>query len=601
MILVAAPRFTQASDTFAITQTVTGPTEGVVSSLVVREGASLNTGGMPGAAAKSSAAKGLPQLPVQDYGATRTRSRLLAEAKSFIVGDYPKAPGVSLAFVSSLRSFMAAKGVSSVAFNFNQKVSILGDAAPSYLVWSIVVDMGHIPRVADPRIVDKAPHILQVTYTPKATNKGLSSNRPNPNAGVLQWRKLDTTFMPMTEWTRVDVSGAYDDVGEGGDKDQGVKCLANREASPSCPTVTNVADLIKQTGAGQAVLDYSRAVQLVYQSVEDPPLSGKFQQTPRVGISVDYREWIPSSCGDGRYINRGTYGVELRNLVNRYVIEADGTNQQIDSFEISTLSPTGSFDVTKKGRLAATSLTDKVVDIKNPSGDLLPVSLLPNLVNLAPVITQPTSAGNTVVFGDYYYGDCGRAFGVVAQCQDNGDIRLIFGVSSAVPHCSPRESSFSQSQTYTLRKGKPIANQTTTVEEAGSFLWSYDGDRKVLFRHGDWASGGDQGGRPGMSLFASQVFFPNKGFYIRRNFPSGGPVDFYFEGKACPAGTVPGDRIFPHSSFWFDSYGDRCLRLDPKGALAGACVTLEEQRQCPRYSDAGPKVWAPTQQDPRLP
>jgi|GEM_PF-2749133 len=612
LILALIPRIGLAAEasTLTVTQSVDSAAKGLASVIVAREGGLQNGNGNGDpmfdiGGRKITDTRFIPRIEVKDYGNTKLREQLLADAKAFTIGGQPGEPGVLLPFIAALQAYAEANNIVELVFNFNQKVSLRGDPAFKYLVWTAVLRQGRIPRFPEPQLLDAAPAVLQIIYTPQLVVKGLPRGLSYPNAGTLRWRKLDASLMPLTEWARIGVSAAYDmpsDIMDAPvDNDVGVKCLANRAAIPTCPKADNVADLLKKAQAGYAILDYGRALQPVYDTVQ-PDRRSDPERVLRVAMSVDYREWVPGGCAGGTFINRGSYGVVLNNPIDRYYIWGNGTFQRIDTFTSQVMASTTSFDVKKtdiRGETPAT-LAEKIVNVAKPSAPLLLTSKVPNIVKLAPITATSSATGNTLVIADYFYAHCGRAFGATASCDADGNVQLTFGVSSSVSYCGPRDNKFYQSQTYTLHKGTPLQKQTTVLEYANSFSWSYDGDRTVLFSRGDWLGNDDPGTRIGMSLFASELFFPSAGYYLQQNFPSGGPINFYFEGQVCPEGSIEGDRIFPPDSFWHDNYVDKCIQKDPKGPIAGECNETDDRIECPHYRIVGTKIWGPTRKDPGM-
>lgn len=591
-----------AENSLVITQSVTGPTEGVVSSVAARRGSSKANGTaltMDIGATKLDTTSGVPQLAVTDYGTAMTRSQISTQAKLLMVGsNYPSAPGAVSPLTTSLQSYMAANNVSLVTFNFNQKIFVAGDTAPKYLVWSLIMRSGQRPSFPNPKIVDTLPTILQVNYIPKNVTKGLPAAWSYPNAGMLQWRKLDATYNPISAWTTVDVNGAYDEpedlTGAAVDKDWGIKCLAKRGALPTCPSAVNVSDLMDQVGAGYALLDYGRMLQPVYDDVETPPGSGQFVQVARAAVSVDVRELNLSSCSNGTFRNQGTYGFELNNRVDRYGIWDDGRYKLLNSFQSKTLSATTPFNVSKIGVAGASvaSLNDKVVNPSDPTGALLIAGSIPNLLNLAP-ITVVSAAQPTRAIGSYYYGSCGRSFGVEAQCDANGNVLLKFGVSAEVAGCA-FGTNFYQEQNYTLTQGTPTDWQLSRLDYAGNFIWRYDGDHSIVFQRVNTVTPSAYLAPPGLSIFSSQLFYPNQGYVVNQNFPTGGPLDFYFEKGTCPGGSVGGEQIFAVNTDGYADLAMQCFTPDPTGTYSGC--SMATGGVCSSYSAIGQKSWVPAQQ-----
>lgn len=550
-LLGAAVLLTVASTTSAtnqvllVTQTITGPREGLVSTLVARVSSVLPTRrevtlAMDGRPLADGA--GITPLAARDYGTWLTSGQLLSDAKTHLFTSAP-------ALAASIRRAMQANGVGTANFSLMQRVVVAGTATPQILVWSMVVYRSERPVFGDPRLVPSIETTLHVVHTPLRVAAGLPVGWAYPDAGTLQWRILDRQGAPLTGWSSITIGNAYDEPESNGgavDPDRGLKCLLAPTTTIGCPrAVANVASLMNQTGHTRAIVDYRRALQPAYDQIESPPGSRRFEQVARVAVAVNRRELAPSSCGAGEYRNEGAYGFELAEQVERYAATIEGSYVLIDRFAHRSVSPSVPFKVAKQLNEDATAaqLADKLIDPANPGGALIAASTVRGLVGLAPITTtkEGASAAESFVIGDIFHGACGRAVQLAARCSATGQIELSLGMNHAVPGCSPRSMSFSERAAVTLKRGVPLRNQVAAFEGMGSVPWSYDGDRSVIFHAVPVAT--DAGTTLAPSVFAAQLFAPNVGYYVRENFPNGGPLDFYLEHVGCPSGQVAGAMI----------------------------------------------------------
>ncbi len=575
-----------ADQVLVVTQTITGPREGLVSTLVARVSSVLPTRrevtlAMDGRPLADGA--GITPLGARDYGTWLTSGQLLSDAKTHLSTSAP-------AFAASIRRAMQASGVGTAHFSLMQRVAVAGTATPQFLVWSMVVYRSERPVFGDPRLVPSIETTLHVVHTPVRVAAGLPVGWAYPDAGTLQWRILDRQGAPLTGWSSITIGNTYDepDASSGAvDPDHGLKCLLGSNASTACSRgVANVASLMNQTGHTRAIVDYRRTLQPAYDQIESPPGSRRFEQVARVAVAVSRRELAPSSCGAGEYRNEGAYGFELAEQVERYAAQIDGSYSLIDRTAHRSVSPSVPFKVAKQLNEDATAaqLADKLIDPANPGGALIAASSVRGLVGLAPITTtkEGASAAESFVIGDIFHGACGRAVQLAARCGATGQIELSLGMNHAVPGCSPRSMSFSERAAFTLKRGVPVRNQVAAFEGMGSVPWSYDGDRSVIFHAVPVAT--DAGTTLAPSVFAAQLFAPNVGYYVRENFPNGGPLDFYLEHAGCPSGQIAGSMLRLDPS--------QCYMPDASGTMTG-CQFMPggdggSFESCQRYRATGP-------------
>ncbi len=426
--------------TLVVTQTVTGPESGAVSSIEARQGSYVFSG------TASAVSRGFEPVPnaasiasigVFDYGSGRTRSQLLAEARVRVLAQVP-------ALVQALRTYAASTGAATAAFNLDQRVRIAGSARPSHLVWTMVIDAGGRAFYGNPRLHDEHPLLLYALYTPKSVAQGLPASWAYPDAGALKYQLVDQRMEPQTAFTVVDTGGAFDEPGDlsGGpvDPDALLKCLVDRASSPGCPAgYPDVRGLIDQSGASGAMLDYVRTLKPLYDSVETPPGSGEFEHSARVSLQIDSRKVELSGCGNIRYTNQGAYGFALQEATDRFYVSAEGTYAQVNRFTQTRLSPTQSYSKqTSVPRSAYATLAQYIISPAEQDSSLLAVSEVPNLVSLAPLSVSGNQSDVTASGADWLVsleircstagdGYIARAM-VWRQCRSGGCNSLYFPV-----------------------------------------------------------------------------------------------------------------------------------------------------------------------------
>ncbi|TXF11577.1 hypothetical protein [Pelomicrobium methylotrophicum] len=329
-------------------------------------------------------------LPIRSYPAGMTQSQVLAAAKDHIFANAP-------ALFASIKSFMKANGVSVASFTFQQKVYISSLTRPKYIVWSAIIDAQSRPMYRDPVLADELPMILQAVYTSKRVMDGLPSSWSYSEGGILKYRLLDMQLQPQTSWTSIDTGGAFDEPQPGDnvayDPDFGVKCLANKASSPSCPQgYPDMKALIDQTGAIAGILDYVRMVQPVY---DQDPATGDL--IARAAISVDKRTLNYAGCtssASNLYSNEGRIGYTLITTVDRYMVAADGAYAYLNQFNGTSISPTESYSASLSVSGTASDLNAKIIEPKSNPAQLVDVSASPwnrMVVYLDPI----TVTGNT--------------------------------------------------------------------------------------------------------------------------------------------------------------------------------------------------------------
>lgn len=344
----------------------------------------------------------LPQIAIRSYLDSLSQSQVLLEAKQHFLP-------LTGAFANSFKSQLINHGVEQGWFSYNQKVFIRVNGAlkEKHIVFTMSCDTVSKCLWQDPQLVDPDPVIVHVTYIPKSVAVGLPDNWSYPNAGKMLWRLVDTKFVPKTAWTTIDVAGIFDEPqqidGSNVDEEQGLKCLIDhtKYATSGCSaTYQDVAQLMNQHGAMAALVDYTRMLRPVYDTLADGSLQA------RIGMAVNTREVNYSGCFKGTYRNVGHYGFTLQNEMSRYWVDAERVYSKLNEFKSTSLSPTQNFDHSisvAQDRL--NQIGDFVINPTAPNEALLAVSTLSNLTYLAPISYGSSPAAelafaDTVAFSD---------------------------------------------------------------------------------------------------------------------------------------------------------------------------------------------------------
>jgi hypothetical protein len=188
------------------------------------------------------------------------------------------------------------------------------------------------------------------------------------------------------------------------------------------------------------------------------------------------------------------------------------------------------------------SLAGQIIDPSDAT-KLIRVADVPGLVNVPPILRGGDAGGDTLLVADYHHGRCGRAIEVRATCNAAGDIELKMGATGQVPDCERGTDFLGSPVAVTLHAGVPVAPRWDNPPTDFAPLpihWMFDGAR-VIFLPPMSDSFNPFGNR---SIFTEYLFHPPQGFYLKDNFPNGGPVPFYYvAGYACPAGQLPGAAL----------------------------------------------------------
>ena len=535
----------------------------------------------------------LPLPAMTDFGVGLPGSTVLSRAAPFLTQQ-------AEVFARNLETWMRARGAATAAYALRQTVRVAGSTSPRILSWQLLLEGGGRIRYSAPSLNDPAGASLEIRYTPLRLQSGLPQDWALPDAGVLRWRRLDNRLEPISGWTAIDTQGAYDEPVTReravADPDAGLNCLANRRRTGACAaSIPDVQDLLDLTGTTAALVSYLRALSPLYDTTI--AADGSMSQVARSAIEIKVREWQMSDCAGGRYRNAGTFGMELAARTDRYRVDLGGEARLLRTITEARMSPTADFDRSKSAvsGVSAAALANWLVDPDNPEGPLLPLASLPGVLSAAPITVSSTTP-ESFLHADLYHGWCGRAVSLRASCRPDGSVAFVVGGGSGVAHCAPDETLFDTLE-WVLQPGVPLPGQIYPGgDRVPPLVWSWDGAGRVIFSHINESLRSGDGYLPGLQPFAAVAFFSGFGVNTRRNFPSGGPVSFWFEGFQCPSNSRPAGTFATISPRPAD-IGTTCLLADESAGPITACEVTGESERCNNYRPVEP-AWTPSQQWP---
>lgn len=285
-----------------------------------------------------------------------TQEEALTKSKRWMVDN-------ANSFAARYGQWLSQQGLSMGLYHFSQKVNIQTDAGvqPRAISFTMAVDSRGRPSYGVPKLVNPNPLILDVTYIPLRAADSLPSNWQFPGAGTLRYRLLDKRFEPITNWSTINVNGAFD--APAGESAAAVACLMDRVAA-ACSAPTDVKTLMGQLGADMTLVTYVNQMEPVYDD------SNPDQQVAKVAISVESREW---SCTD--YKNKGAFGFLLALSTERYFgrLSAEKLSyENIGQWTSYGISPTESYQKSVAVSVLGTQHPDPYVINPLPgSNDLL--------------------------------------------------------------------------------------------------------------------------------------------------------------------------------------------------------------------------------------
>lgn len=293
------------------------------------------------------------------------------------------------ALTNQVVSHLGSVGADSAWLDYQQSVKSNGKT--KYIVFSVSIRRSGKMTWSGVSVVDAAPTTLYTVYTNKTVAAGLPQTWQYPDAGTLKYDTRNLTFQALTPQTVIQTNGAYDEPAPNSsttvDPDFGLKCLIDNNSSPDCARAfTDVKALIKTTDSVRAIVDYVRKVQPDYREQPDG------SQAANMAFDIYERTiQLPACCCQDTgqiYTNKQRYGFSLITIIDRYLVNSDGSYVQVNRYSGRSVSPT--IDQTKSvpiTRSQFNSLPGQIINPENGRMDLVDVSTYPPgmIVNLAPI------------------------------------------------------------------------------------------------------------------------------------------------------------------------------------------------------------------------
>lgn len=293
------------------------------------------------------------------------------------------------ALTNQVVAHLNSVGADSAWLDYQQ--SVKSNNKTKYIVFSVSIQKSGKMTWSGVQVVDAAPTTLYTVYTNKSVAVGLPQNWQYPDAGTLKYDTRNLSFQALTPATVIQTNGAYDEPATSSaattDPDAGLKCLIDHNSSPSCSQAfPDVKTLIKTTDSIRAVVDYVRKVQPDY--TEQPDGS----QAANMALDIYERTiQLPACCCQDTgqtYTNKQRYGFSLITIIDRYLVNTDGSYVQVNRYSGHSVSPT--IDQTKTVAISRSqlgSLASQIINPENGKMDLVDVGTFPpgRIVNLAPI------------------------------------------------------------------------------------------------------------------------------------------------------------------------------------------------------------------------
>ena len=375
-----------------ISEVVTNPSTPSAQVAMIHSGVASD-GGSTGAVSGDRPENSAPPLagnlwsPVA-YG-TPTLANLVASATAY-------SRTIVNTVTAQLRAAMKASQSSSAIFQYDQEVQVAGQPTtpPPHLVWTLYVDAGGRVFYGDPIVIPGTPTYIYAIYTPRSVATGLPAGWAYPNAGTLRYQVLKVKDNSLVQdWVTLNVNGAYDDPvqslnsGVTVDPDKGLKCLMNKNSGGCATTYSDMVDLLGQTGAVVAVVDYTRQLQPTMQNNADGTVS------PKSAVSYDQRNWSWTTC---TYQNIGSLGMELNAQTDRYLTMPNGQYNKMGTANQKSQAPTQSFNISAGVAPGYVStLSSYVFDPMAAGNPITQAGTIPGIVNLSPISESGSSINTT--------------------------------------------------------------------------------------------------------------------------------------------------------------------------------------------------------------
>lgn len=330
-------------------------------------------------------------MPVMSVPNPVSQSVVLEMAEKWTQSSLP-------GYRTRLSGWMRDKGLSSSFYSYTQEVMVTSEGGPKKkaIAFNMSMDQNGRAVYGLPKLIDPDPTILEALYVPLKAADGLPTTWKFPNAGSLQYRLLNKRYEPLTNWTNVNVGGAFDSDNEA-DPESKLRCLVDRR-NAGCGGPTDMRKLMDDTGAAFGVLDYVHRLEPDYERDTDGSLVAKG------AISVDQRIW---DCSN--FINKGYFGYVLTMRAERFLVEPQEPiyqYQKLQEFAGRMLSPTEPYAKSVPISALGGAHPDAYIISPHTGDDTLwsraNPALMKNVIYVAPVVASGGSGelSDAVFSGD---------------------------------------------------------------------------------------------------------------------------------------------------------------------------------------------------------
>ncbi|MBD8051086.1 hypothetical protein [Limnohabitans radicicola] len=307
--------------------------------------------------------------------------------------------------ISRIRTAAAAARVAGAVWVFNQTVRPLGSGSgasrPMKVTWYIILSPSGRVLTADPEVVEEDPTLVYLVYYSKAVGRSIPASYAWADAGMLKWQLRRYDGSPVTGWTTVYTSGAYDS--PEGDSEAGPRCVATAPTVSGCAAgQPSARSLMDQTASRKAIIDYVRAVEVAFSETS----AGL---TPNIQIAFDVRLYTRISCTSGSYRCAGSIGYTVVETIDRYTMtDTQALPTKLNSTRgLNSSRPAASFDVSLGVSEKPSAVEPFVVSPFDTPLELVAKTDMPGVVRMATmqVQTPPTAGEYTCLNGGQVVGD----------------------------------------------------------------------------------------------------------------------------------------------------------------------------------------------------
>lgn len=253
-------------------------------------------------------------------------------------------------FRPALNSWLVSQGIATAIVDYSQEILVSTPLGPvkKSIAFNARVDVNGRATYGDPKLIDPDPTVVEVTYSPLTSTLDLPAEWGFKDAGQLKWRMTTQKYVALSDWSLVNVGGAYDDTRSPNpaDPEAIVGCLMDSRRT-GCVPAMDVKTLMSKTGSSIALVSYVRSVEPAYTENADGSASSNF------AMAVDSRTWDCTT-----YKNTGVYGMELALTSDRYLALPTGDDIKFTPMQQLTaraVSPTTSYDLS----ISATALAGR--------------------------------------------------------------------------------------------------------------------------------------------------------------------------------------------------------------------------------------------------